>query len=334
MLVIISLLKLDVETLISSFSQKSDKTDEEKMKDLTNTEEIKDFYDFTQECLVKMKKILKPKLEQIKDKKFSLNLTEEADRNKKFAIFDLDETLVHCEVKHWEKCEVALDVKMPCGTTVKIGINLRPFIKEVLQETLKNYIIIIFTASQKSYADAVLNYLDPDYKIFRHRLYRENCIKIKFDEDYIYVKDLRIFTNIDLKKTVIIDNSVLSFAFQLENGIPVLPFYNNKKDEELKFLKNYLIHLKNVYDIREENKRKFKLEYFLKKASSENVNNFNTTNSFSEEFSMYKSEQSIISETSLNLNYSTNSMDKTVNSLSFKEQLFEILDDLRKNFIK
>jgi CTD small phosphatase-like protein 2 len=39
----------------------------------------------------------------------------------------------------------------------------------------KKFEIIIFTASHKSYADAILDELDPDKNIFSHRLYRNNC---------------------------------------------------------------------------------------------------------------------------------------------------------------
>ena len=45
---------------------------------------------------------------------------------------------------------------------------------------------------------------------------------------------------------VIIDNSNLSFAFHLDNGIPILPFYDNKKDNELVTLVNYLNYIAGV----------------------------------------------------------------------------------------
>lgn len=46
----------------------------------------------------------------------------------------------------------------------------------------------------------------------------------------MYIKDLRIFTNRDLDNIVLIDNAPYSYFFQLENGIPILPFYNSKDD--------------------------------------------------------------------------------------------------------
>jgi hypothetical protein len=81
--------------------------------------------------------------------------------------------------------------------------------------------------------------------------------------DLIYVKDLRIFGNVKMEDMIIIDNSVLSFAFQLENGIPILPYYK-KADDELRFLSNYLNSIYNVKDLRIENNRSIKMPYFLK----------------------------------------------------------------------
>lgn len=71
----------------------------------------------------------------------------------------------------------------------------------------------------------------------------------------MYIKDLRVI-NRDLSKVVIIDNSPCNFAWNIENGIPIIPFFDNKNDKELYNLYNYLINLKNCKDVREYNKYK------------------------------------------------------------------------------
>jgi CTD small phosphatase-like protein 2 len=43
------------------------------------------------------------------------------------------------------------------------------------------------------------------------------------------VKDLRVI-NRDLSKTVLVDNAAYSYAFQVENGIPIIPYYEGKND--------------------------------------------------------------------------------------------------------
>jgi CTD small phosphatase-like protein 2 len=58
---------------------------------------------------------------------------------------------------------------------------------------------------------------------------------------------------------VLVDNSVLSFALQLENGIPILPYYYNKQDEELLHLMYYLKCLVTQEDVRMHNREAFGL---------------------------------------------------------------------------
>lgn len=62
--------------------------------------------------------------------------------------------------------------------------------------------IVIFTASQSSYASKLLDHLDPDGRIFSRRVYRESCI---FFGEGNYTKDLTIL-GVDLAKVAIIDN--------------------------------------------------------------------------------------------------------------------------------
>ena len=58
-----------------------------------------------------------------------------------------------------------------------------------------------------------------------------------------------------MKDVVIVDNSVYSFAFQIDNGIPIIPFYNDKADEEMLHLVYYLNCLAGVDDVRDQNRQ-------------------------------------------------------------------------------
>ena len=73
----------------------------------------------------------------------------------------------------------------------------------------------------------------------------------------MYVKDLRIFKGIDLKDIILVDNAVYSFGLQLNNGIPMTPFKENKNDNEFKFLKRFLLDIRNSPDFRETLKEAF-----------------------------------------------------------------------------
>lgn len=75
-------------------------------------------------------------------------------------------------------------------------------------EASKNFEVIIFTAAGKSYADAILDYLDPKREMIHHRLYRDSCIFV----NGIAIKDLRILGR-KASKIVIIDNLVSNFAY-------------------------------------------------------------------------------------------------------------------------
>lgn len=68
----------------------------------------------------------------------------------------------------------------------------------------KLFEIVVFTASQKLYADKVLDLIDPKKRI-SHRLYREHCIVI--NKTY-YLKNLKILGR-DLSETIIVDVSSL-----------------------------------------------------------------------------------------------------------------------------
>lgn len=171
----------------------------------------------------------------------------------------MDETLIHC-VDDVEKQEtdIILEIDFPDDETVYAGINIRPYVIECLVEASKNYQVIVFTASHQIYADAILDYIDPTKELIQHRLYRQHCT---LTPGGYYVKDLRIINpeQFDLSKIVIVDNSVYSFAFHIDNGIPIVPFYRDKSDEEMLHLVYYLNCLGDVADVREQNRQAFEL---------------------------------------------------------------------------
>jgi Dullard-like phosphatase family protein len=175
----------------------------------------------------------------------------------KTIIFDLDETLVHwVDEPETDNPHVILQVTFPTGETVDAGINIRPYAIECLKEANKFFQVVVFTASHQSYADVVLDYLDPNHDLIQYRLYRESCIQTK---EGVYIKDLRIIQNRLLENIWIIDNAVYSFGFQLDNGIPIIPFYDDPADEELHHLVFYMKCLSTLEDMRVQNQNAFQL---------------------------------------------------------------------------
>jgi len=100
------------------------------------------------------------------------------------------------------------------------------------------------------------------------RLFREHCRQVS---DGLYVKDLTIFKNRNLKHLVLIDNAAYSYSLQLDNGIPIIPFYSNKKDSELHELAAFLLTLVDVEDVRPVLREKFKNHLISENSKNMNV---------------------------------------------------------------
>lgn len=75
---------------------------------------------------------------------------------------------------------------------------------------------------------------------------------------------MRIIRNRSLEDLVIVDNAVYSFGFQLDNGIPIIPYYEDPDDEELYHLIPYLDILAESEDVREKNREAFQLREMAK----------------------------------------------------------------------
>ena len=151
-----------------------------------------------------------------------------------------------------------------------VGIFVRNGVNEFLNEVSKHFDVGIFTASVKEYADAVISFLDPENKLIKFRLYRNNCINFN---DAFSVKDLRIFKGVDLKNIILIDNSMYSFSAQLKNGILINSFYFDKNDTELYNVLGYLINfILPADDIREVNEQFFNFQQITNTLL--NINNY------------------------------------------------------------
>ena len=163
---------------------------------------------------------------------------------KKTLILDIDETLVHSAFKPFNRpSDISLNIDIN-GLNRKIYVLKRPHVDEFLEELSNIFEIITFTASLSQYADPLLDKLDK-YHIVSHRLFRENCIYLKG----MYIKDLRKIGR-ELKNIIIIDNNPISYVINMDNGIPILTWYENLNDDELMKLIPLLKYLASVEDVR------------------------------------------------------------------------------------
>jgi len=65
-----------------------------------------------------------------------------------------------------------------------------------------------------------------------------------------FIKDLRLIENRQIKNVVLLDNYVHSFAFNIENGIPILEWKNEQDDDELLNMLGFLKDLSTCEDTR------------------------------------------------------------------------------------
>ena len=174
------------------------------------------------------------------------NILELKDKNKKTLILDLDETLVHSGFTPFSrKSDLMLTINFD-GEDRLLYVLKRPYVDEFLSELSNLYEIIIFTASIPEYANPVLDLLDK-HKCIKYRLFREHCV---FDNG-IYIKDLKIFDR-KINNMIIIDNNPLSYDNNVENGIPILSWYEDTNDNELMKLIPILKYMANndIIDVR------------------------------------------------------------------------------------
>lgn len=144
-------------------------------------------------------------------------------------------------------------------------MKIRQHLEEALSYLSSMFELCVFTAGEKDYADTILNFIDPDRAIIKHRLYRQHCVK---PEQGVYVKDLSIIADRNIKDIILVDNSIISFAFNLSNGIPIKAFLGEDNDEELLYMVTFLEEIFGKDDVRPHIDKTFQLKTLSKQYSA------------------------------------------------------------------
>lgn len=175
----------------------------------------------------------------------------------KLLIFDMDETLIAAKFNDSIPAGFETTFKFPFKDT-EISVRMRPYVLDSLEKLATLYELVVFTAGEQEYADNILDHIDPEKRIFKKRLYRQDCVLL----DGFYIKDLEIILDRNRKDMIIVDNSILSFAFDLDNGVPINSFIGNEEDDrELLYLYSFLEEAASVEDVRVNIRDSFKLSY-------------------------------------------------------------------------
>ena len=181
--------------------------------------------------------------------------------NKKTLILDLDETLVHSSFVPFENNDIVLNIEFE-GMLYNIYVLIRPGAIDFIKKVAKLYEVIIFTASISKYALPLIDILDSDKNI-QYKLTREHCTFL----NGIYIKELKKL-NRDLNDLIILDNSPLAYSFDIDNGLPIKAWYEDKNDNELDKVYFILEFLSKVKDARN----------FIKRIVDNNEINFEIAN--------------------------------------------------------
>ena len=233
-------------------------------------------------------------------------------KGKKTLVLDLDETLVHSSFFPFEKNDIVLNVNLD-GVYYNIYVLIRPWVEKFIQEMGKYFEIIIFTASIAAYASPLLDILDKGKNI-QYRLYREHCNFV----NGVFIKDLKRL-NRSLKDVIIIDNSPLAYAFDVDNGLPIISWFDNRDDRELLHLEPILKFLGKVDDVRK----------YIKKFLRNNCINYEIANRIIKD----NEEIEEIEENKKNKKEGTNDENKLINS-DFEEEKGESKNSIENNISK
>ena len=111
-----------------------------------------------------------------------IRLSGESPKSAKTLFLDLDETLVkvlpvegHPE-ETLEKGDFSFSVQRATETKERFVVYKRNGLDSFLELVAKHFEVVLFTAAEKKYADAIIDAIDTHSRIFAHRLYRDSCI--------------------------------------------------------------------------------------------------------------------------------------------------------------
>ena len=74
----------------------------------------------------------------------------------------------------------------------------RPHFKEFISKVSQISTVSIFTQSQRSFAEPIIDQLDPEKKLFKHRFYSENCFS---NGDGEIIKDMSVMEELIIDPT-------------------------------------------------------------------------------------------------------------------------------------
>lgn len=178
---------------------------------------------------------------------------------KPLLILDLDETLIYTIPKEEYKNET-YDFIIKENFYVK----KRPHVEDFLIEMSKNFELAVWTAATQDYGSIIIKELfEKNNLLLQFFYYRSHCVSkeyMRVGEDYYpqqyFIKDLsKIKKRFNLDKVLMVDDIKISLQRNYGNLINIAPFRGKDDDSHLLQLKEYLLSIKDIENLRKLEKR-------------------------------------------------------------------------------
>ena len=180
--------------------------------------------------------------------------------SKKLLILDIDETLIHTERFPIDYLsEGTYDFKIKSSDNeYEYFVIKRPYLKEFIDWSFKNFKVGIWTAAGDKYASTVLSNIGIDISNLEFFYTQEHCtLKIDNETGSCYgVKNLsKIRKKYNLDEVLIVDDIHHTAINNYGNLIHIKEFTTNRDDKELLKLISYLDNIKDAKNFRSIEKR-------------------------------------------------------------------------------
>lgn len=169
---------------------------------------------------------------------------------KKLLVLDLDETLIHANEN-----ELNIGADFYCNGYF---VHKRPFLHEFMAEVSAHFEVAIWSSADDKYVEDIVQQLGVSCN-FNVVWGNSRCTPKRdhTDDSIVYEKKLEKLKrkNFSIHQMIIVDDSPEKCRHNFGNAIYIKPFTDDQNDKELLYLKDYLLSIKEVENIRSLEKR-------------------------------------------------------------------------------
>ena len=174
-----------------------------------------------------------------------------SDKSDKLLLLDLDETLIHATPV---PLTIAPDFQFDL-----FHIYKRPGLDWFLMNISQHFTVGVWSSADNAYVEEIVKMITPDTMEWFMIWGRSRCtIKRDYNLDGYYFEkrlDKVKRKGFKLEQIIIVDDSPEKSRSNYGNAVYIEPFMGNRNDNELTYLYDYLLTLKEAHNIRTIEKR-------------------------------------------------------------------------------